>query len=95
MTLRSASVAGLSLPIIGAMMGVNPPTAYLLLTGIVKLPRGSWLIALLDHSQAATTSRYAHLLDDPLRAATERVGAIVTGNGGDKPAAEVIERNRR
>ena len=27
-----------------AMMGVNPPTAYLLLTDIVKLPRGSWVI---------------------------------------------------
>jgi NADPH:quinone reductase-like Zn-dependent oxidoreductase len=25
-----------------AMMGVNPPTAYLLLTDIVKLPRGAW-----------------------------------------------------
>jgi len=27
-----------------AMMGVNPPTAYLLLTDVVKLPRGSWVI---------------------------------------------------
>jgi len=27
-----------------AMMGVNPPTAYLLLTDIVKLPSGSWII---------------------------------------------------
>jgi NADPH:quinone reductase-like Zn-dependent oxidoreductase len=27
-----------------AMMGVNPPTAYFLLTDIVKLPRGSWVI---------------------------------------------------
>jgi len=27
-----------------AMMGVNPPTAYLLLTDIVNLPRGSWVI---------------------------------------------------
>jgi NADPH:quinone reductase-like Zn-dependent oxidoreductase len=27
-----------------AMMGVNPPTAYLLLTDIVELPRGSWVI---------------------------------------------------
>ena len=26
------------------MMGVNPPTAYLLLTDVVKLPRGSWVI---------------------------------------------------
>ncbi|MBF0093370.1 MAG: site-specific integrase [Alphaproteobacteria bacterium] len=45
--------AGLSLPIIGALLG---------------------------HTQAQTTARYAHLLDDPLRAATERVGAIVTAS---------------
>ncbi len=34
--------------------------------------------ALLGHTQAATTQRYAHLLDDPLRAATERASAILT-----------------
>ena len=44
--------SGLSLPIIGALLG---------------------------HTQAATTQRYAHLLDGALRAATERAGAIVTG----------------
>jgi integrase len=32
--------------------------------------------ALLGHTQAKTTSRYAHLLDDPLRAATARVAEI-------------------
>jgi len=37
--------------------------------------------ALLGHTQPGTTARYAHLLDDTLRAATERVGALVTGNG--------------
>jgi len=42
----------------------------------------------LRHTQASTTARYAHLLDDPLRAATERLGAIVTGAG--KPTAEVV-----
>ncbi len=42
--------SGLSLPIIGALLG---------------------------HTQPQTTARYAHLFDDPLRAATERVGAIV------------------
>jgi integrase len=42
--------------------------------------------ALLGHSTAQTTLRYAHLLDDPLRAATERAAAIITG----KPAAEVV-----
>jgi integrase len=42
--------------------------------------------ALLGHTQPATTARYAHLLDDPLRRATERVGAVVSG----KPLAEVV-----
>ena len=51
--------AGLSLPVIGALLG---------------------------HSQPATTARYSHLFDDPLRAATERAAAIVTG----KPAAEIV-----
>jgi integrase len=48
--------SGLSLPIIGALLG---------------------------HTQPGTTSRYAHLFDDPLRAATERVGAIVAGAAAD------------
>jgi integrase len=43
---------GLSLPIIGEMLGHTTPT---------------------------TTARYAHLFDDPLRAAAERAGAIITG----------------
>ncbi|MDN3719992.1 site-specific integrase [Roseibium salinum] len=41
--------AGLSLPIIGALLG---------------------------HTQPQTTARYSHLMDDPLRQATERVGAV-------------------
>ena len=45
--------AGLSLPVIGALLG---------------------------HTQPNTTARYAHLFDDPLPAATERAGAILTGN---------------
>ncbi len=36
--------------------------------------------ALLGHTQPQTTARYAHLMDDPLRAATERVGAFVTAS---------------
>jgi integrase len=46
--------------------------------------------SLLGHSQPATTARYAHLFDDPLRKATETVGAIVSG----KPSAEVIKLRR-
>jgi integrase len=58
--------SGLSLPIIGALLG---------------------------HTQASTTQRYAHLLDDPLRTATERVGAVIVGGG--KSPAEVVEIGRR
>jgi integrase len=54
--------AGLSLPIIGALLG---------------------------HTQAATTSRYSHLMDDPLRAATERAAAVIGGAG--KPGAQIVE----
>ena len=46
---------------------------------------------LLGHSRPETTARYAHLFDDALRAATERVGAILSG----KPAAEILPLNKR
>jgi integrase len=51
--------------------------------------------ALLGHATAATTQRYAHLQDDPLRKASEVAGAIVTA--GNKPGAKVvpIKRGRR
>jgi integrase len=42
--------------------------------------------ALLGHTQPSTTHRYAHLMDDPLRAATERASAIITG----KTPADVV-----
>lgn len=49
--------------------------------------------ALLGHANPATTHRYAHLLDDPLKKAVESVGAIVTGG---KPAEVVpIHEGRR
>lgn len=49
--------------------------------------------ALLGHTQQATTQRYAHLYDDPLREATEAVGAVVTGaSGGD--GADVVPIKR-
>jgi integrase len=35
---------------------------------------------LLGHSRASTTARYAHLADDPLREATERIGRTITGD---------------
>jgi len=47
--------------------------------------------ALLGHTQPSTTSRYAHLFDDTLRAAAERVGAVITG----APPAEIVPLNKR
>lgn len=55
--------AGMSLPIIGALLG---------------------------HSQPATTARYSHLMDDPLRQATDRVGALLSPS----TAAEILPLNR-
>jgi integrase len=46
--------------------------------------------ALLGHTQPATTARYAHLYDDPLRVATERASAIITG----KRSADVVPLKR-
>jgi integrase len=49
---------------------------------------------LLGHTVPATTQRYAHLADDPLRRAVEDVAAVITG----KPSAEVVAllpNNRR
>jgi len=37
--------------------------------------------ALLGHSNPTTTARYAHLFHDPLRAATEKVGAVIAAAG--------------
>ena len=39
--------------------------------------------ALLGHTNAATTHRYAHLFDDPQRAAVEKVAAIIDAAGKD------------
>jgi len=47
--------------------------------------------ALLGHAQPATTARYAHLYQDPQRAAVERVAAIFSG----APAAEPVPLPKR
>jgi integrase len=48
--------------------------------------------ALLGHSNPTTTHRYAHLFDDPQRAAVERVGAIITAAG--QPLEEPVPLRR-
>ena len=45
---------------------------------------------LLGHTQTQTTARYAHLAADPVKAATERVGAALAGMLGGR-AAEVLK----
>lgn len=47
---------------------------------------------LLGHSQPGTTARYAHLMDDPLRAATERMGRLFEGLEKGKTADVVKMR---
>lgn len=49
---------------------------------------------MLGHAQTATTARYAHLADDPVRQAVEQVGAAVAASmEGD--SAEVVELPRK
>lgn len=56
--------AGLSLPVIGRLLG---------------------------HSQIATTQRYSHLADDPVRQATETIGATINAALQGKPKAVVVD----
>ena len=61
-----AAAGGLSLPLIGKLLG---------------------------HSQASTTQRYAHLADDPVRAASEKVGEkLAAAMRGEK--GEVVEMKK-
>jgi hypothetical protein len=48
--------------------------------------------ALLGHADPATTHRYSHLMADPLRQVTERVGAVITaaGNGNAGGTIETL-----
>jgi integrase len=43
---------------------------------------------LLGHTQSRTTQRYAHLADDPLREAAEKIGGVIAGAG--KPTAPIV-----
>jgi integrase len=59
--------------------------ASFLVSGGASLPL---IGAMLGHSNPQTTARYSHLHRDPLRAAAEKVGALVANAG--KPAAPVV-----
>jgi len=43
---------------------------------------------LLGHTKSRTTERYAHLADDPLRKASNKIGAVISGAG--RPGARVV-----
>jgi integrase len=45
---------------------------------------------LLGHTQAATTQRYSHLADDPLRQASERIGSRLAAAMDGAPPADVV-----
>jgi integrase len=47
---------------------------------------------LLGHTQSRTTQRYAHLADDPLREAAEKITTVIAGVG--KRGAEVVDIKR-
>jgi integrase len=65
--------------------------ASILVTSGVSLPI---IGALLGHASVSTTQRYAHNSKDATRAATERVGAVITNAGGESSASEVIPLRR-
>jgi hypothetical protein len=52
--------------------------------------------ALLGHSNLQTTHRYAHLFDDPQRAAVERVGAVIAAAAepAEQPPAKLPRLGR-
>jgi len=62
--------------------------ASMLASGGASLPM---IGALLGHSNPATTARYAHLYQDPLRKLADQVGHVVTG----KPPAPVVDLKDR
>ncbi len=46
--------------------------------------------ALLGHTQAQTTARYAHLANDPLKVAADRIGAEIAAHLEGRELAEVV-----
>ena len=49
---------------------------------------------LLGHTNPVTTSRYAHLMDDPLRRATERAAMIITGRKPRRRGQQTVTSDR-
>ena len=49
---------------------------------------------LLGHVHAATTQRYAHLSDDPVREASETIGRKIKAHLDRQPEAELVDLKR-
>jgi integrase len=49
---------------------------------------------MLGHSQPATTARYAHLADDPVRAASESIGRYIASAMDGNTSADVVDLAR-
>jgi integrase len=49
--------------------------------------------SMLGHADPATTARYSHLFQDPMRAAAEKVGAVIAAAG--KPTKPVVKLKRK
>ena len=49
---------------------------------------------LLGHKHADTTARYAHLADDPLRRASDRIGSEIAAALGDHAVADEVRKLR-
>ena len=47
---------------------------------------------LLGHTQQRTTARYAHLADDPLREAANKIGAVIAGAGKTAANVTILKR---
>ena len=50
---------------------------------------------LLGHRNVATTARYSHLSDDPLRAVADRAAGSIAAALAGRPAAEVLPLARK
>ena len=77
--------------------GIRPHDVRHSFASLIASSQGTLLEigALLGHTQAATTARYSHLIDDAQRAAADRVGAIVTAAANRREGGQVIPLPKR
>ena len=49
---------------------------------------------LLGHADVKTTARYAHLADDPVKAAASRISSNIAAAMGGNPSAEIVPMSK-